>query len=184
MSGVEDREQAILDTLPLARVLALKLARRYNLDYDEAIGDAYVGAVEAVDDYRDDKGATLATYAGHRIRSAVLDGMRARSWRPKADKRPDRAPLPQRNLVAIDDALDVADPHTDEAFEEAETRVVVQHIVLTIAADRHGQHVLDHHLHGRTLRAIGADLGVTESRASQIVTASCRRIRTALGESA
>lgn len=72
------RQQLIELHMPYARTLAaLAYARRPNdsVEFEEYLQLAHVGLIESVDRYRPDYGASFKTYAAHRMRGAILDGL-------------------------------------------------------------------------------------------------------------
>ncbi|MBG6077840.1 RNA polymerase sigma factor for flagellar operon FliA [Polaromonas sp. CG_9.11] len=67
---------------PLVRRLALQLISRLpaNVDLDDLIQAGMIGLLDASSRYQDDQGAKFETYAGQRIRGAMLDELRANDW--------------------------------------------------------------------------------------------------------
>jgi RNA polymerase sigma factor for flagellar operon FliA len=64
--------------LPLVRRIALKIHRRLpaHVDVDDLIGNGTLGLVEAINKFDPSRGVNLETYARHRVRGAILDGLR------------------------------------------------------------------------------------------------------------
>jgi len=67
---------------PLVRRLALQLIARLpaSVDLDDLIQAGMIGLLDALSRYHDDQGAKFETYAGQRIRGAMLDELRANDW--------------------------------------------------------------------------------------------------------
>lgn len=67
---------------PLVRRLALQLIARLpaSVDLDDLIQAGMIGLLDASSRYQDDQGAKFETYAGQRIRGAMLDELRANDW--------------------------------------------------------------------------------------------------------
>ena len=67
---------------PLVQRLALQLIARLpaNVDLDDLIQAGMIGLLDASKRYQDDQGAKFETYAGQRIRGAMLDELRANDW--------------------------------------------------------------------------------------------------------
>jgi RNA polymerase sigma factor for flagellar operon FliA len=81
---MKDREKLIESCLPLVIFHARRIALSSNrLDLEDAIGEGYVGLVQAADSFDSGKGAAFSTYASIRIRGAILDAMRRASPGPR-----------------------------------------------------------------------------------------------------
>ena len=67
---------------PLVRRLALQLIAKLpaSVDLDDLIQAGMIGLLDAMGRYQDDQGAKFETYAGQRIRGAMLDELRANDW--------------------------------------------------------------------------------------------------------
>jgi RNA polymerase sigma factor for flagellar operon FliA len=65
--------------LPLVKRMAFKMRARLpaHIDVDDLVGEGMVGLVDAVGKFNAAKRVKLASYARHRIRGAMLDGLRA-----------------------------------------------------------------------------------------------------------
>lgn len=99
--SLEGRETLIERSQGLVRSIALGIYRRLppGFDADDLIGYGQVGLLEAVEDFRQDGGASFPTYAWYRIRGAVLDGVLRMSWGGR------RGRAGVRYAVAADDIL-------------------------------------------------------------------------------
>lgn len=76
--GEAQRQRLIGRYLEFARMLAARLyARRTyeGLEFDDYLQFARLGLLEAVDRYDGMQGAKFETYAAHRIKGAILDGL-------------------------------------------------------------------------------------------------------------
>lgn len=73
-----DRDQIILENLPLVKILAANLHQRLpaNVDIDDLIQTGILGLLAAIDKYRPDRNVPFALFARHRIRGAMLDSLR------------------------------------------------------------------------------------------------------------
>lgn len=81
---MQAREQLVLHYLPFARTLAASLYRgrvHSEIDFDEYLQWARLGLMESVDRYEPCQGAQFKTYAAHRIRGAMLNGLEVASER-------------------------------------------------------------------------------------------------------
>ncbi len=78
-------EQWILSFLPLVRHVVSKVASQVRVsDQEDLISAGTLGLVKAARSYDASREAEFKTYAYIRIRGAVLDELRARSWVPSA----------------------------------------------------------------------------------------------------
>ncbi|MEQ1439314.1 RNA polymerase sigma factor FliA [Fontimonas sp. SYSU GA230001] len=70
----------------LVRRIAHHLAARLpaSVEIDDLIQAGVIGLIEAVRHYSGDRGASFETYAGIRIRGAMLDELRATDWAPRS----------------------------------------------------------------------------------------------------
>ncbi len=70
----------------LVKRIAHHLAARLpsNVDVDDLIQAGVIGLIEAVRHYSADRGASFETYAGIRIRGAMLDELRQTDWAPRS----------------------------------------------------------------------------------------------------
>lgn len=79
-----EEERRILENLPMVRRIAHKVASylHRSLDMEDLISAGTVGLVQAARAYDPDKNAEFKTYAFIRIRGAIIDEMRGRSFVP------------------------------------------------------------------------------------------------------
>ncbi len=69
----------------VARGMASSLSRQADVDDLEGYGAE--GLIDAVDRFDPDRGVQFPTFAAHRIRGAVYDGIRASDWVPRSVRR-------------------------------------------------------------------------------------------------
>jgi RNA polymerase sigma factor for flagellar operon FliA len=76
------QDQRILDYLPLVRHIVQKVTAslRQRIDTEDLISAGTIGLVRAARAYRPDKHAEFKTYAYIRVRGAVIDELRSRSF--------------------------------------------------------------------------------------------------------
>jgi RNA polymerase sigma factor for flagellar operon FliA len=184
MDGSEAMEGLIDDHLWLPAAAAKRAMRRGHVDddyLDDLVGYGMVGLVLAARSYRADRGASFATYAGWRVRGAILDGMRQMDWLPRAVRDARSAcVIPIDGLIDAEDRdgeseLPAVMPDVVDRIQERD-RARLLRAAIDGLAPREGL-VVREHLAGRTLREIGAQLGVTESAASLIRTKAIKRLR-------
>ena len=91
------RDQWVVNLLPLVRRMALHVRRRLPVDVevDDLISSGVLGLLDAVRKFDTRKHVELKTYAQHRIRGAIMDGVRsldsASRYMRKKDKEAENA---------------------------------------------------------------------------------------------
>ncbi|MEJ2059507.1 MAG: RNA polymerase sigma factor FliA [Gammaproteobacteria bacterium] len=88
-----DLELLVAEHAALVKRIAYHLLPRLasNVQVDDLIQAGIVGLIEAAKRFRPDQGASFETYAGIRIRGAMLDEVRQHSWGPRSAHRKARA---------------------------------------------------------------------------------------------
>lgn len=170
-------------------------ARIVGLDeWDDVYSDALLGLWDAARRYDETRGVPFGSFAWQRMVGAAGDGRRERDHVSRSVRArggvPVVASLDAEVYVGRDSAghgLTLADvlPDPHDALEELDTattawerHVELAHWVEQLPAD--DRYVVQGLLDGRTLAEIGAELGVTESRACQISGRAVSRLRWAL----
>lgn len=76
------RDELILEHLPLVTAIAAHVQRSLpvHTELDDLVHAGVMGLFDAASKYRDDKKVAFPTYAKHRIRGAILDGLRQLDW--------------------------------------------------------------------------------------------------------
>lgn len=97
MSGVvvytkseKDQGEALIrEHMTLVNRIAHHLAARLpaNVEVDDLIQTGILGLLDAAKNYNSSKGASFDTYAGIRIRGAILDELRRCDWAPRSVQR-------------------------------------------------------------------------------------------------
>ena len=87
-----EREQLILEHLPLVRYIAKRIHNRVpsSVPLDDLIHSGIVGLIDAVNKFDPNKFVDLGVYAQHRIRGAILDSLRGLDWSPRLLRRKGR----------------------------------------------------------------------------------------------
>ncbi|MFO7305974.1 MAG: RNA polymerase sigma factor FliA [Gammaproteobacteria bacterium] len=93
VSGAGDAEALVLRHAELVKRIAYHLAGRLpaSVEVDDLIQAGMLGLLEAAANYTADRGASFETYAGIRIRGAMLDALRKLDWVPRSVHRKARA---------------------------------------------------------------------------------------------
>ena len=81
---VETRDQIVEYYMPLVNLIAGRLAISLpsHVDRDDLISSGFFGLMDAIERFESDRGNKFETYAGVRIRGAMLDYLRSRDWIP------------------------------------------------------------------------------------------------------
>jgi len=112
-----ERERLILEHLPQVRLIARRIHERLpeSVSLDDLISTGVIGLIAAVDHFDPSQNTQLKTYAEHRIRGAILDGLRDMDWAPKKKRR--RAKQIEATIAALEQRLGRA-PAEDEIAAE------------------------------------------------------------------
>ncbi|MBT8144617.1 MAG: RNA polymerase sigma factor FliA [Gammaproteobacteria bacterium] len=80
------RDALVLENAELVKRIAYHLVSRLppSVDVDDLIQAGMIGLLEAATSYSPDGGANFRTYAGIRIRGAMLDEIRRLDWTPRS----------------------------------------------------------------------------------------------------
>ena len=83
------REEIILRFAPLPHYVRARLGYPppSKADYDDLISQGLLGLIDAVDHYDPSRGVRFSTYATIRIRSRILDSLRAMDWLSRSVRR-------------------------------------------------------------------------------------------------
>ena len=82
----QKREQTIIAFAPIVDQVAFRLKRRIpdHVDFEELRSVGYIGLIEAIDRYDDQKNVPFKVYAEIRINGAMLDYLRKEDWMPRS----------------------------------------------------------------------------------------------------
>ena len=180
--------------LPLVDLVARASGRHLPPAYRPDLHSfGVIGLMDAVDKFRPELGHRFETYGYQRIRGAIGDGLRTLAWLPRgASKRASRI---IENVVPVDfqtartpvgarlqDSLhDRAELPADHELElRADHEEVLEAIDLLPERERFV--VEQYYYEERPLAEIGAALGVTESRVSQLHRRALRMLEAMIVE--
>ena len=78
----EDRNQIVLEHLPLVKAIAVRVHENLpgNVDLDDLVHAGVLGLMDAVTKYDATKNVAFRAYAKHRIKGAILDSLRELDW--------------------------------------------------------------------------------------------------------
>ncbi|MCW9012388.1 MAG: RNA polymerase sigma factor FliA [Gammaproteobacteria bacterium] len=82
----DQRDQRIVDNIGLVKRIAYHLISRLpsSVQVDDMVQAGMVGLIEAAKHYDPTQGASFETYAGIRVRGAMLDEVRHGDWSPRS----------------------------------------------------------------------------------------------------
>jgi len=82
----DQRDQRIIENIGLVKRIAYHLIARLpsNVQVDDLIQAGMLGLIEASKNYDPSQGASFETYAGIRVRGAMLDDVRHSDWSPRS----------------------------------------------------------------------------------------------------
>ncbi len=82
----DQRDQRIIENIGLVKRIAYHLVSRLpsHVQVDDLIQSGMVGLIEAAKNYDPSLGASFETYAGIRVRGAMLDDVRHADWSPRS----------------------------------------------------------------------------------------------------
>jgi len=80
--SLEQRDQIVLDHLPLVKAIAIRVHENLpvHVDLDDLIHAGVMGLFDAVAKYDGAKNVAFHSYAKHRIKGAILDSLRQLDW--------------------------------------------------------------------------------------------------------
>lgn len=142
--------------IPLAESMACRRSRNLPSDvtFDDVKSAAYFALAEAAHRYDPERGVSFPTYARLRMSGEITDLFRKRS--KNSSDPPDVEAPTSHDMVESRDFFDFVE--SEIGREDAEM-------------------VRGYYLYGRSLKEVGSDRGVGESRASQILKSCHERLR-------
>lgn len=89
MSSTTDRDRSIIEHLPLVSAIASRIHRSlpFHIDLEDLTQIGAFGLIEALDNYDPSRGIPFAGFAPHRIRGAIMDGLRELDWASRDARR-------------------------------------------------------------------------------------------------
>lgn len=178
------------DHLPLVGAIAKVMGRRLpsTVELDELINDGVVGLFDAARRFDPGRGVAFSAYAGHRIRGAILDGLRERDPLPRRLRRARRRAVAAAagdshaggvRLVDLGEALGVA----EDASLGPEACVIEADLLrraclgLALLAPRDRAVLILRVVRGHTLREVAVRLAISITRVAEIQARGLRRLR-------
>ncbi len=173
---------AVEPHLPLVGAIARAMGRRLppTVEVDDLINDGVLGLMEALRRYDPQRRVGFTTYAGHRIRGAILDGLRRRDPLPRAYRRLQKTESNHRvQFLALDEALMVPDGEEGDPEALAVEADLRRQVWLGLATlhPRDRQVLVLRMVRGMTLREVAAHLSLSITRVAEIQTRGLARMR-------
>lgn len=221
-----EKEKRIMAHAYLVEQVAQRVKSRIpdHIEYDELRSVGYIGLLEAIERYDDDKNVPFRVYAEIRVNGAMLDFLRKEDWMPRnlrqqvkeiqraeyslkcqgqersdkniadvlqlseAEIRKVRGETQRRTIISGSISLGDSEVQFLEECVADTTQDVLQHLVddegemavrdaLCLLPEKEQFVVEKYFLEGLNLREIGAELGVTESRACQLRKSGIKRLQ-------
>jgi len=110
------KDKLLLEYSNLVKYIAQRIAINLpaSVDRDDLISAGILGLVKAVETFEPQRGFKFETYAGHKIRGAILDELRALDWVPRSVRQ--KARELQRVYAKLENELGRM-PYDDEVCE-------------------------------------------------------------------
>lgn len=115
----DQRDQRIIEHITLVKRIAYHLIARLpsNVQVDDLIQSGMVGLIEASKKYDPSLGASFETYAGIRVRGAMLDDVRHADWSPRSLHRKMRQVREAIQKIENQSGRDARDQEVADALE-------------------------------------------------------------------
>ncbi len=187
------QNRRVVAGLPFVEALARRMAASMpnSIDVGDLVQDGVLGLIDAAHRFDEDRGIKFETFAERRVRGAMIDALRRDAW-PRGVRRQrrelDAARESLRRELGHEPSLaDLAarvgsdENAPDTAYEKRETR---ERVLAAIASlPWRERKVIGLYYYGEvTMKQIGSEIGVNESRVSQLHARAIRRLRDALGQ--
>ena len=183
--------------------LAARLRRELSLhgELDDLVAFGFGGLLEARQRFDPARGVRFQTFAYHRVRGAMLDGVRKMAYLPRRaherlresaetppTARPRAAPTPLDKVFArVSAGLTTAGPlHGSLGDESPERKLLKDESITRLLgalaglSDRQRKLVRGYYFEGRSLDDIAGELGISKSWASRLHTGALAELRSAL----
>ncbi|MBD3315537.1 MAG: FliA/WhiG family RNA polymerase sigma factor [Chitinivibrionales bacterium] len=111
------KDKLLVEYAHLVKYIVCRVAANLpaTVDRDDLSGSGILGLIKAVETFEPERGYKFETYAGHKIRGAILDELRALDWVPRSVRQKSREL--QRAYGRLETKLGRM-PYDDEVREE------------------------------------------------------------------
>lgn len=115
----QDSDALVIQHAPLVKRIAYHLINRLppNVQSDDLIQAGMIGLLEASRNYDPNQGASFETYAGIRIRGAMLDEIRRSDWTPRSVHRKARMVADAMRNIENEQGRDARDVEVANALD-------------------------------------------------------------------
>lgn len=160
----------------IAHQISRKLPPKAPVDYDDLVAVGWLGLLQAMAKHRPHE-TRLETFAGYRIRGAMLDELRRLDPISRCMRRRQKA----GQTVPETHSLDAPDVYGDvREFDDprpgGEPSIDMLDVVRLLEA-REREIVFRYYWEAKTMKSIGQELGLSESRVSQLLSRALKRLR-------
>ena len=116
------KDKLLVEYAHMVKYIANRIAINLpsSVDRDDIVSSGIIGLIKAVETFELERGFKFETYAGHKIRGAILDELRALDWVPRSVRQKSRDL--QRVYAKLENQLGRI-PYDDEVCEELEISV-------------------------------------------------------------
>jgi RNA polymerase sigma factor for flagellar operon FliA len=201
------RQELMKKYLGLVKALAWKIHRKLpsHVDVDELVGYGHLGLAEAARSFDESRGLKFSTFAYHRIRGAIFDGLGEMNWfkasdyhagvyEKTAEEPKSNDPTPRRDLasrrsmvmslaqIEADQGDTLSDPGArapGAKMEQAEMETKVWELVRTLPAQTQ-QLIRWVYFDGLTLKEVAERMGHDKSWASRLHASALRHLQHAI----
>jgi RNA polymerase sigma factor for flagellar operon FliA len=111
------KDKLLVEYAHLVKYITNRLAVNLpaSVDRNDLLSSGILGLIKAVETFEPERGFKFETYAGHKIRGAILDELRALDWVPRSVRQKSRDL--QRTFAKLENELGRI-PYDDEVCEE------------------------------------------------------------------
>ena len=168
--------------LPLVRLVAGRIAISLpqHVDREDLLSSGFFGLLDAIERYELARGNKFETYAGVRVRGAMLDHLRAKDWIPVSVRQ--NIKKYEKAVAHLEGELGRTDSPAsleDGPVEHAEWTEVKETLAAAIEKlpEKERTVITLYYYDEMTLKEIAAILHLSEARISQLHTKSIFRLR-------
>lgn len=111
------KDKILVEYAPLVKFIGSRIAINLpsSVCREDVISSGIIGLIKAVETFEPERGFKFETYAGHKIRGAILDELRALDWIPRSVRQ--KSKEIQKAYSILENRLGRA-PYDDEVCEE------------------------------------------------------------------